>query len=566
MLLKIQEMVQRCANMITAVLQIDVDIADNNFIRIAATGRFNEKIGKHLSMEGHAMRHVLQHGHHVYIQDPSTNAICNNCPNIANCIGQQEISYPIVLGERVFGVMTIASSNEIQRKRIETQHEQLLLFLQSVSELIALRVLDQEATEQQEYNLMMQEKLTDLISECVMILSSDNKVIFINKRCEMTLGVTLQQIRYLEKINRFSIRRRYVHMDNETEYSVQIGNRQYSLTGKVHRVFDKRGETYNKILIFTKKAAILSPDALNKESKDITFESIIGTSDVIMQTIEQCKQHAYQHDCILLYGERGVGKTVFAKAIHSIGNHRGTPLVEVASEKYRSPQEADYQDVFTLMQDEERYKNQTVFIREVAALSPKEQEKLLLLIRNREKTNTCILCSTDKDLKKLVSEGTFQDELYYILGICQVRIPPIRSRDQDILLYIDYYLQMFNDEFGKSVGFSREVYQAFLKYSWPGNIWEVKNVISYIVAGLPFDSGNAAWADLPANITEKVENEKQPEYNLEIVEYNTILAALNNLKKKGVSKQDIAKALGISNATLYRKLIKYNISESQFFK
>ena len=162
----------------------------------------------------------------------------------------------------------------------------------------------------------------------------------------------------------------------------------------------------------------------------------------------------------------------------------------------------------------------------------------------------------------MVSNGLFREDLYYRLNVIPINLPSLRERKEDISLLIDFMVKEYAKKLDKDVEYVDEsVLETLIKYKWPGNIRELQNIIEYSVN---MSSSNRITVDiLPSQIKQKPKNQVSMEIEdietLDELERREIIKALNKYKDYKKDKDLVAKALGISRATLYRKLDKYNI-------
>jgi two-component system response regulator AtoC len=219
----------------------------------------------------------------------------------------------------------------------------------------------------------------------------------------------------------------------------------------------------------------------------------------------------------------------------------------------------------------------TVFLDEISEMSLNLQAKLLRVLqemefervggKDRVRVNARIIAATNKDLKNMVKENKFRDDLYYRLNIVSIRIPPLRERREDIAPLVDYLLAKINKDLHKRViGVSDEMMEVFKKYRWPGNIRELENLL---VRALVVAKGQVlVRGDFPELIDER-HKEENPEQQANGKETTGKLLTLdeveeqyvrNFLKKNStLNKGEVCDILGISRPTLERKLEKYGI-------
>ena len=279
---------------------------------------------------------------------------------------------------------------------------------------------------------------------------------------------------------------------------------------------------------------------------------------------------------ILVTGESGVGKEKLVEFIHKHSNRSDKPLLAIncgalAESLLDSELFGHVKGAFTGAESQkigliESADSGTLFLDEVAELSPMMQTKLLRVIQERQirrvgdnsikNVDVRIISATNKDLEEAVEKGEFRQDLYYRLNVIQLKIPPLRQRGEDILPLARHFLADFNQKFARGVtSFNYKTADLLLNYDWPGNIRQLANTIERAVV---LSSGPQI---MPEDLPEEFHhNLSKPTVNNGIKPLNTIekdyiisvLEALNN------NKALAAKKLGMSLATLYRKLKEYH--------
>ncbi len=320
---------------------------------------------------------------------------------------------------------------------------------------------------------------------------------------------------------------------------------------------------------------------LEKQFEDrYAFHTIIGRSSIIANAIDLAKKVSVSDITVLLTGETGTGKEVFAKAIHQASNRNSKNFVAVNCSAFShelleneffghkagafSGAVKEHKGLF------EEANNGTIFLDEIGELALDLQAKLLRVIETGEffkvgaskpsQVNVRIIAATNRDLLKEIAAGTFREDLYYRLSVFQIKLPPLRSRLTDIELYANHFLKLFSAKANKKVSkIAPEYLDAIKLYNWPGNIRELRNVIerSVILANtsiLTYDllppeiqvdySGVASLKSGGANFT------------LEFIEKEHIQKVL---RYTNGNKTKTAELLGIALTTLYRKIAEYKI-------
>jgi two-component system response regulator AtoC len=221
----------------------------------------------------------------------------------------------------------------------------------------------------------------------------------------------------------------------------------------------------------------------------------------------------------------------------------------------------------------------TVFLDEISEMSINLQAKLLRVLqemefervggKDRVKVNARIIAATNKDIRTLVKEGKFRDDLYYRLNIVSINIPPLRERKEDIVLLVDYLITKINRDLHKRVlGVSDELMDIFLKYSWPGNVRELENLlVRAVVVAKGQIIGRGDFPELLEDVEKKCIPEEKKENDfmdggrlltLDDVEERYIRKVIKVYSNK--NKGELCEILGISRPTFERKLEKYGIT------
>jgi len=339
--------------------------------------------------------------------------------------------------------------------------------------------------------------------------------------------------------------------------------------GKSDKYLDKSD---NKIYSLRTKKYI--KDKKHKGTADFCFSDIIGNDENIKELKRKSKIIANTDTTVLLSGETGTGKELFAHAIHNNSERANNSFLvincsSIPDDLFESELFGYEDGAFTgskkggkkgrLMSAD----GGTVFLDEVEDLSNRNQARLLRFLEDKKikplgsnrliQLDIRFITASNKSLKRLVEEGKFREDLYYRLNIVDLKIPPLRERRDDIIPLAGYFLDKFKKEMGKNenIIFSKKVLKIFYRYNWPGNVRELKNLLKGILSML--EKEVIEVQDLPEYIKSKGETLKQ----IEDCERESIYKALK-FYDCNISKT--AERLNISRNTLYRKIKKYSIN------
>lgn len=307
---------------------------------------------------------------------------------------------------------------------------------------------------------------------------------------------------------------------------------------------------------------------------------IVGESPAIREVMEAVKQVAPSRATVLLEGESGTGKELVARAIHNLSPRQEGPYITVhcaalsptllESELFGHEKGA-FTGAFERRQGRfELAHGGSLFLDEIGEIDPTLQVKILRILETREfervggtktiRTDTRIIAATNRDLKKLVGERKFREDLFFRLNVITLKLPSLRERQEDIPLLANHFLKEFNQENKKRIReFSSEVLQIFIGYSWPGNIRELRNVVNRMVVMTRGE--RLTIRDVPTEILKTEPSFPSPQIesvtlNLAETEKHLIRRALDQ------TAGNITRAallLGISRRTLHRKLNTLNL-------
>lgn len=312
------------------------------------------------------------------------------------------------------------------------------------------------------------------------------------------------------------------------------------------------------------------------KSKNLDFPNVIGRSQSLKEILKLINKVAYTDTNILLTGETGVGKNMFAKIIHSRSSRATGSFIDIncgaIPENLLESELFGYEGgAFSGAKSEgkvgliELAQGGTLFLDEIAELPYSLQIKLLKVLEEKAfiriggtkkiKVNFRLVSATNQDLKTMVKDKLFRDDLYYRLNVVSINIPPLRERKDDIFPLIMHFVEVINKLHNKNKSLSPSTLDLLTSYDWPGNIRELENAIERLI--LTTEDDLIAEEQLPANIKSEnhtlLKTKGSLEEILQKTEENMVIEAYN----KHRTTVAVAKALGISQPTAARKIKKY---------
>jgi PAS domain S-box-containing protein len=313
------------------------------------------------------------------------------------------------------------------------------------------------------------------------------------------------------------------------------------------------------------------------------FNDILGESKAIKSTIEIAKSYAQSDLNILIQGETGSGKELFAQSIHNSSHRKNGPFVAIncatLSKNLLESELFGYEEgAFTGAVKggkaglfEIAHKG-TIFLDEIGEIPVGIQAQLLRIIEEKEvrrigsdkiiPIDVRIIAATNRDLKEEVRANRFRKDLYYRLSTLNLLIPPLKDRDEDVMILATYFFEKnLGIESKKYIKSFYNIMEKVKGYTWPGNIRELKNFVDRVCVLLKYHKNQyyveKIIAQFLMNEEEISADQKDESFNLNQWEAERIIAAL---KKNDLSIQKTAEDLGISRTTLWRKMKKYNIT------
>ena len=318
---------------------------------------------------------------------------------------------------------------------------------------------------------------------------------------------------------------------------------------------------------------------ISERNAEFNHYGIVGRSRAMQDVIQRAELVAQTKSTVLITGETGTGKEMVARAIHHRSAQRDMPLIKVncaaiPETLLESELFGHVRGAFTGATMTKRGKfaladGGSIFLDEIGTMTTAIQAKLLRVLQEREfeplgaertqKVDVRVIAATNRDLKQMVTDGKFQEDLYYRLNVIPIEIPPLRERREDIAVLVEHFVDKHRQRTGKRIDrLEDDVVQALARYDWPGNVRELENTIerAVVLATGPVISASSisllgATSAPPSGLPSL-----RLHQNIEWVERETIRRALE--QSRGI-KKDAAEQMGISQRALSYYLAKYRI-------
>ena len=508
----------------------------------------------------------------VLVTEPGKMPACIGCRFNEHCPSTMEILCCIHSGTDVAGVISFTSFTKEGQKRISENTEVYLNAITKLSSLIGeyLQQFSEGSAAADTEKLI--ESLMSLCEQPLLLTDPNGVLLRYNSLADKVLKFCNVSSTSLRQIFSEDMARRITSGNDLFEKKASIGEN----TAKVTTRSIYSQNHLHSILVR------LSNEFYENLPESGAFERLIGSSRAFVHIQNLIKRVADSPTPILITGETGTGKELVARSFHEQSRRNKYPFVAINCSSI--PENLFESELFGYEEGSftgakkggkmgriEMAQGGTLFLDELGEMPLSVQPKLLRVLQEYElervgstkkiHLDIRIVAATNRDLREMIKEGKFREDLFYRISVINVKLPPLRDRKEDIIPISLNYLERLKTKMTTPLRtISHEAEQAFLNYSWPGNIRELQNVVEY--AANLCDSDTLTLADLPEHmrgLEECPDTEKQKETPLPDSQEKQILDLLSAYGHTLESKKKIAADLGISLRTLYRKLNKMNL-------
>ncbi|MDH4027792.1 MAG: sigma-54-dependent Fis family transcriptional regulator [Nitrospirota bacterium] len=340
-------------------------------------------------------------------------------------------------------------------------------------------------------------------------------------------------------------------------------------------LIDSQGMFSGAIMVVRDETRLTDLERELKERQQ--FHKIIGKSDRMQEVYSLIDLLADVETTVLITGESGTGKELVAEALHYKGARGQAQIVKVncsalSENLLESELFGHVRGAFTGAIKDKVGRFQladggTIFLDEIADISPQIQVKLLRVLQEKEfervgdsstlKVDVRVVTATNQNLSEKVRSGEFREDLYYRLNVMKLTLPPLRERREDIPLLMDHFIRKFNKKFSKNItSVSSDVQKIFMDYPWPGNVRELEHSMEHCF--ILCRQSAITFEHLPPEL--KLMDTEEDDHN-DDGKVNDPQVIIQALEKTEWNKTKAAHLLGISRRSIYRKIREYNISQ-----
>lgn len=579
----IQDTVQQIAHAISTVLQIETMILDENLRIVAGTGKYLDQIG---SLEAEAnlpeeylYKYILRVGG-VYVVEDINDPLYG--PEQYGETGEVCCAIPYKTGSA--GIISLVSFNEDQHHNLIDHKEPICEYLKTMASLISSYLSNTENFAKLNLHTKMLDKIINSSPHCILVIDKNGYIEECNQKSRKFLlgdkddfwGVSgkhidsfwqgAHQLLLTHKNGIDNLEARF----NEGDVRILLSSKPVSNDSGLQQFV----LFFDDMLLAKQNAHMILSD------KVTGFDSIQGTSSQLTAIKDFASQIAPGNSTVLITGESGTGKELFARAIHNASSRCSEPFVTIncgaIPESLIESELFGYEDgAFTgavrggRIGKFELADGGTVFIDEIGELPLHMQVKLLHVLQRREfervgssetkRIDVRIIAATNRDLAEMCRQKKFREDLYYRLNVIPINIPPLRERKEDIPVLANYFLEKHSQILEKNVThFSVEALDALMLHEWPGNVRELENAIEYSVNMAKRHV--VVLHDLPPmfhsagllNTTKREDASLKP--SITNYENSLLMQYLREAEEGKITKGELAKKLGISRSSLYRKI------------
>lgn len=583
-----REDMQMIVEAMAAVLDIEVTIYDDNMEVIAFTGRnTHTKIGTRV--RGHVLKQVINQKKLIINAHAGKSELCKGCSMFGVCPEKADISSPIIVQQKAVGVISLTAYNEEQRLLLIKELDILVNFLDKITKLIQSKLGEHDLLKRLTSVLDNLETIINCVNEGVIAIDKEENILNINQSAKNLLSLSNDRLigkKVTQVFPGLDLKKVLMTGEGYTDKEIEL-----QLSSKTFHVMSTARVMKNDTELIGVVVTLRGMEEVRRfvyeiglSQKQYSLHNII-TNDKRMKGLKtKIRKLKNSDSTILITGESGTGKELFARAVHSESRRRDKPFIAIncaaIPEALLESELFGYEKgAFTGASNRgkpgkfELGQGGTIFLDEIGDMPLYLQSKMLRAIENRQierigGTKTIdldirIIAATNKNLEDMVELGEFREDLFFRINVIPFHIPPLRERQNDIIILIDFFIekhtQILNKNHIKDI--SEEALQNMLQYDWPGNVRELENAIEYAVN---METENVIeTGSLPQRIytnnsrlndcVTKKELNIVPLADLEIQMINKAIDRFGNTVK---GKKQASEALGIDLSTLYRKLKK----------
>ncbi|MCK8060756.1 MULTISPECIES: sigma-54-dependent Fis family transcriptional regulator [unclassified Fusibacter] len=577
-LTRISEYVAQTANIIGGVLELDVLIVDRS-LRIIGDSDLASVSEEECIRKDSILAKVMAEKEQIILSSKEHNAGCASCLQRNLCMVEMIIGIPIFFESKILGSIGIIANTLYDKEKMINNQENYLKFIDRMIELLTNRLKEEQALEEISLLKKRMEVVLDSIDDFLVLVSRDGEILQTNLNFKNIFK--RKKPKYLNEVLCADVVDQLLNDSEEVKFKeVKVNKIHDFLLSSKPVIVDQKD--HGALLSFKSiKDVAVEMNELYTHSMDVVFDDLVGESPQINMVKERIKQIASSSSTVLIDGETGTGKEVIARLIHNTSTRSNAPFVAINCSAI--PEDLMESELFGYEEGAfsgakkggkigkfQLASGGTIFLDEIGEMALHLQSKLLRVLQERQvnkigglestEVDVRILAATNKRLEDLVKQGRFREDLYYRLKVIPITSPPLRERKDDIRLLVDYFISYYASRIGKDInGISDNAMGILMEHPWKGNVRELRNVIEF---SINMSTGDMiTQTSLPFDLVHPTQ-EYDEDLNIEVVTQRLIEKALIKYGDSTIAKEMAAKSLGISVATLYRKMKELDLKNS----
>lgn len=598
-LLSIKDNVQKTAEAISSVIGVDVTVTDDKLVRIAGTGKYKLSIDEKVNDQG-VFAYCLKNSIPYVVRNPKEEKVCKACNN-KDCSEYAEIVSPITINTKTYGVIGLIAFDENQKNLLLKKEKNIIDFLDKMASLVASQIIEKKKSNEIKVLISQLQTVINVIEKSVIITDCSGRINYYNNKADNLFNIKL--------LNHENINEILLDIDvceifksgkeiynKEFNYEDNITSFRGIINAKIYFSDDNSNNIEAVVFIMEELRQIIS-SARNIISTNIVteFKNIKYISNKMDNVISLAKKASQTDSTVLITGESGTGKELFARALHYDSSRKKEAFLAINCSAI--PENLFESELFGYEEGAytgalkgghpgkfELAHKGTLLLDEIGDMPLNLQPKLLRVLQDSKvmriggkgyiDVDVRIIASTNCNLEEKVRNKEFREDLYYRLNVIPINIPPLRERTEDIELLARYFIHKFSCKLNKTVeNINSDALSLIKNYQWNGNVRELENAIEYAVNmtdkasidvdSLPYKFKNTKNKFIENNVKEHNVIEHSVLHTIDELERNELKKAIKlyGLANNAVNK--ICEELGISRATFYRKIKKYNLISNQ---
>lgn len=575
----IKKTAENTASAIANVLEMDVIIVNTELEIIGNT--FKNMVEKEIYVDIQSIvgKTVSTGEEQIFIDKYESNG-CRECNFIDKCVIRGVFAVPIILENNVVGAIGAIFKNEDIQQRVKSNKQGVVIFMRNMAELLSSKLRSVNQIRQIKEVNRERELIIETITDALVYVNNDGNINYHNRLFAKYFNVYENIInKPITKVLKHNLIDNFLHSRKNVDNSIFIlNNEDVDFIGLIKcKNIKTNGELVGTMMIFSRiEDAYNVINEVSNNASYIFFDNIICQDPKMLDIIKKAKQLAISDKHVLIKGPGGVGKKLFASSIHNFSKRKDNYYLAIdckamtrsryLSELFGISEYGKHIGKFQLAN------GGTILFEEIGELPLNIQIDLLqylntgrieleegIVIKN---IDVRLIATTRDSLHKKIKEGDFNEELYYLLTLNELKIPGIKERSkEDFIELLNFYVKKYSYIYNKKIDLDDKLIDILYDYDWPGNVKQLQRVIEKII----YNAKNEVVLSGDIKLVLSSMN-----HDIDITSTNNILkfdeyekliikSALDKYKNHKNAKAIVADKLGIGRATLYRKIDKYNL-------